>query len=436
MSLPKNCLYTNKINSSYARNYMSVIQPQNGDANLGDTIIFNIPTGNNLVMSGADTVLKFTLTLKGGATAHTANTVKLNKCGAYGCFQRVRIFHSGALLSDIDNYANLMDMIIPITQSSDGVASKYNILAGTDSGGGASFNPSGTIATGSEATSQNYCIPFMSILSLTPNYVPLFAMTGSPLRVEVQVVSAVNLLCKSVDPIVAPTTAALLSRIELVTNMIELSDSGMNIIKQSIGNGPLQWITQDYRNYGINASLGTSETSLSIPVPAKFNSLNSLFFSFRSSHGGVAKRHALESTKFKMADYFFRVGSRTIPNKPPNSVPEFFSELLRSFGTVSDVNQECSINNVQYSMDNPSDMAGAEGAGASITGSFYVGIDMESYSNTSLDTVYTGTNTSNDDIFFVPRFNAQTNATNIRIDAYALYDQLILIQNGACTVNY
>ena len=39
MSLPKNCLYTNKINSSYARNYMNVIQPQNGDAVRGDTII-------------------------------------------------------------------------------------------------------------------------------------------------------------------------------------------------------------------------------------------------------------------------------------------------------------------------------------------------------------------------------------------------------------
>ena len=46
MSLPKNCLYTNKINSSYARNYQSVIQPQNGnDATFSDTIIFNIPTG-------------------------------------------------------------------------------------------------------------------------------------------------------------------------------------------------------------------------------------------------------------------------------------------------------------------------------------------------------------------------------------------------------
>ena len=47
-------------------------------------------------------------------------------------------------------------------------------------------------------------------------------------------------------------------------SLMELSDSGMNIIKQSIGGGSLQWVTQDYRNYGFNASLATSETSLSI----------------------------------------------------------------------------------------------------------------------------------------------------------------------------
>ena len=141
MSLPKNCLYTNKIQSSYARNYMSVIQPQNGDAQLGDTIIFNIPTGNNLVKSGADTMLKFDLTLKGRVGGvHALNTIKLNKCGAYGCFQRLRIFHSGALLSDIDNYSNLMDIIFPVQQSSDALVGKYRILAGTDYTGGASFN--------------------------------------------------------------------------------------------------------------------------------------------------------------------------------------------------------------------------------------------------------------------------------------------------------
>ena len=53
-----------------------------------------------------------------------------------------------------------------------------------------------------------------------------------------------------------------------------------------------------------------------------------------------------------------------------------------------------------------------------------------------MDSVYTGTNTSTDDIFFTPKFAGQTNAVNIRIDAYALFDQLVLIQNGTCTVNY
>ena len=52
-----------------------------------------------------------------------------------------------------------------------------------------------------------------------------------------------------------------------------------------------------------------------------------------------------------------------------------------------------------------------------------------------MDMVYTGTNTSTDDIFFTPKFAAQGGATNIRIDAYALFDQLVLIQNGVCTVN-
>jgi hypothetical protein len=88
----------------------------------------------------------------------------------------------------------------------------------------------------------------MSILLLTQNYTPLFAMTGSPLRIELQVVSSINQMCKSFVQVANPTAKSVLSRLELVCNMIELSDSGMNIIKQSIGNGPLQWVTQDYIN--------------------------------------------------------------------------------------------------------------------------------------------------------------------------------------------
>ena len=260
-------------------------------------------------------------------------------------------------------------------------------------------------------------------------------MSGSPLRIELQVVSSINQIVKSLVQVVVPTAKALLTRCELVCNMIELSDTGMGIIKQSVGSGPLQWVTQDYRNYGSNVTLGTSETTVSIPVPAKFNSLNSLFFTFRSNSSGTSRLiQANESCKFKLSEYFLRIGSRTMPVKPPNSLAEFFSEFLRSLGSVSDVNHECGIYFEQYNKDAPADITATETY--QNTGAFYVGMDLESYSNTSMDSVYTGTNTSTDDIFFTPKFAGLNAATNIRIDAYALYDQLVLIQNGVCTVNY
>ena len=125
-----------------------------------------------------------------------------------------------------------------------------------------------------------------------------------------------------------------------------------------------------------------------------------------------------------------------MPVKPPSGNPEFYSELLRAIGTVTDVNQECSISIEQYTKDLPVIQAGAETSGNQQTGAFYVGVDLESYSNTSNDTIYSGTNTSTDDIFGVFKFDVNTVNTNVRVDAYALFDQLVLIQNGTCTVNY
>ena len=77
-------------------------------------------------------------------------------------------------------------------------------------------------------------------------------------------------------------------------------------------------------------------------------------------------------------------------------------------------------------------------AGSALTplGSFYVGMDLESYSNTPLNDVYSGLNTTTDDIFAYFKFKAQANAQNIRIDSFALYDALIIIQNGKCSVQF
>jgi hypothetical protein len=427
MSLPKQLLYNNLQNASYARNFQSNIAPQNGQSyNVGETIIFNVPTANNMVMSGADTILKFSVNLKTTADASYAN---FDRAGASGLIQRLRIFHGSTLLSDIDNYGNLMAMMTSLMQSSDSVAGKLNILQGTSNHTGSSIFENKN--TGSTAK-LDFGFPLLSILSLSNNYVPLYAMTGAPLRIELQLVSSIlhSVATKSALTI---NGSYLITNAELICNMMEISDQGMEIVNQASGD-VVQWVVSDYRNYGYNASiLNGSETQLSVPVPAKYNSLKSLFFSFRANASGATGKFPYESCKFKLSEYTTRIGPKVIPTKAPNTTAEFFSELVRSIGSVSDINHECNISKAVY---DDADTVSTYTNGSQLSKSFYVGIDLESYSNTDMSTVYKGYNTSTDDIFFQPKFASQASDTNIRVDTYAMFDSLILFENGFAVVQY
>ena len=427
MSLPKQLLYNNKIEASYARNYQSNIAPQNGQSyNLGETIIINIPTSNNLVMSGADSVLKCSLNVKTGAAATYAS---FDRGGIASIIQRLRIFHGTTLLSDIDNYGNLINMMTSLQQSSDAVAGKLSIMQGTDTQKGRYlFNND---ADDTDLT-ISFSFPLMSILTLSNNYVPLYAMTGAPLRLEIQLVDNFNkfIVAAPADIENHSTATGVLTNVEFISNLMELNDHAMNIVNQS--SGPMvQWVVSDYSNYAYNATLATSETQLSVPIPSKFNSLRSLFWSFRENSAGVSTYFPNESCSFKLNQYTTRIGSKVIPAKAPQSIPEFFSELVRAIGCVSDVNHESDIDVDTYGdpVLNPDDyfkpIAYTTGS-SQYSKTFYVGLDLESYSNTDMSMVYNGYNTSTDDVFFQPKFDAQGSSTNIRIDTYALFDSLIL----------
>ena len=67
---------------------------------------------------------------------------------------------------------------------------------------------------------------------------------------------------------------------------------------------------------------------------------------------------------------------------------------------------------------------------------FYVGLDLESYSNSGMTNVYQGYNSSTDDIFFTPRYKSTAPAVNARIDTYAYFDQVVVIENGFCSVQF
>jgi hypothetical protein len=72
--IPKNLKYGSKVQSAMAESYRTNVQPQNGSGpyTLGQTIILNLPTSNNLVLAPTESYLKFAVTLTNGGTAGNA----------------------------------------------------------------------------------------------------------------------------------------------------------------------------------------------------------------------------------------------------------------------------------------------------------------------------------------------------------------------------
>lgn len=448
MSLPKNCLYTNAIETSLCRNYQSNISLQNGSGpyHCGETMIVNIPTGLNTVMSGADSVFKFSLTVKNGGTA--SNYIRLAQ-SAHSLISRVRVFHGSTMLSDITDYNQLVAMLSSLQTPSDS-RQKQSILSGVEqfqhtdvttnqtscTMTGERLNGLNATAIGGSTTTRTYCIPIMNFLSYSDKYIPLFAMTGAPLQIQLQIISnpLEGLCCEQTLDAATPIT---LTNCEMICNFMELSDAGMSKIISASGGGPLKWVVQDYKNITNSGDIAP-DRELSIPVVARYMSLRSLFFCFRTHSAGAITFNPLETNHFGISEYNVRVGSHVLPVKAPSSIPEMYAEVLRSIGSISDLNHNCSVGLDIYDSKEP--MANTEVAAtyhaSAYPSAFYIGLDLESYSSSGMDSVYQGYNSSTSDIFFTPKFNHNASTVTAKINSFAMYDQVVIIENGMASISF
>jgi hypothetical protein len=428
MSLPRQLLYENKINSSYSRNYNAVIQPVNSsDYGLGQTCIINIPCDSQTCLSGADSVLSMRLKLASGEQS----VAYFNKCGIAGCIQRLRIYNGSQLLQDIDNYQSLASLLTPFQSSSDEVTGRSRVLAGTNEGRG------DLVTTGrgaGDAVERDFTFPLLSIMSMTDNYVPLWAMSGV-LRVEIQFVSSIAKFINSTVALGNPATGAnsIFSDVKFVGNFMELSNTAMEIIQNSLQGRAVEWVTKSYSNYVYNGILGTGTTSVSIPVNAKYNSLCGLYVIARSHPDGLVNanpRFADDTPNFDIQEYSFRLGSKVLPSEKPNTLTQMLANMEQSLGSVSNRHTPHSYSLAQITNKTPS-------TDQSVSNAFCVGLELESYSSTELSSkVYQGYNSASEDVFALLTYNGQGQATAVRWDVFASYDQLIVIDNGQISVQY
>lgn len=492
--IPTNLKYGTKVESSIARSYRSNVMPSNGTGpyNASDTITVNIPTRANLVLVPTESYLKFKINVTNLNAGN--NTFRLDRCGAHGIIQRLRIFSGSNLLQDIDNYGMLAAIMMDAYVPTDKVYGAFNACTGTrndlvtvtpaaaalagvscfqsNSGdligtGGFVFGSTGGApsAVAPNATvSDTYCINLISLVGslCKDQYFPLFACQSAPIRLELQLVQGVPNFCAANSSVIANTFT--ITNCEYVAQFIELGDEAMSMIYASLGSEPLQMVVPDYRNYqgSYQITIG-SNTLLNFPIPAKFSSLKSIICSVRDrmpTNVQTNNYFPYSSVSFGLQSYQFRLGPQIVPSKAPETIPEMFEELIKAVASISDLNHQPSIEKFTYQLANSVaySTVAVQGIGSSSTftvtidgagtvsncnaGSFYAGIDLESYSACSKNSIFSGFNSNTDDIFWQPTFNPVANSTgvsaigangatyNLRLDAFANYDCVVVFQDN------
>ena len=472
--LPKSLKYGSKVESVMARSYRTNIQPMNGTGNYGpgDTITINIPTRNNLVLAPSESYLKFNVQLKNGSSG--GNYMRWDSGGAHGLIQRIRVFHGSNLLSDIDNYGLLAKMMFDISVSTDASYGKFNVIAGTrndlvvkfaDLVAGASYTQndmtlidkmgfsafqinsgdligSGALANAASTASQTYCLNLISLVGTlcSQNYIPLYAMTSAPLRVEITLVDSVIKCCACVSAADTSSNAIIVSNCEYVAQFMELSDDAISMINGSLGGEKLQFVVPDYRNYSYSGcTIQTGSTvQTQFSIPAKFSSLKSLYVMARDKGMGAVGSFPFSCTTNGITDYQFRIGSIVAPLKAPNSNPEMFCELLKAIGSMSDLNHHPSIEKSSYSQAISGTYLAENSTGGGVSnvnsGSFYVGLDLENYAGSDRTQIFTGYNSNTDDIYYVANLAAGTSSYTPRFDAFANFDSVIIFENNTAYI--
>lgn len=388
------------------------------------------------------------------SVATTAST--LESCGWHSFIQRVRVFHGSNLIEDIDQYQQLAKILFDYQLPEDAVKGRFSITAGTnpdysvlqaaaagDVLSSASVNRGRALgALGATTHTYPFALNLVSLVGALAGdkYLPLWEMTAAPLRLEIVLVSSAS---RAMMNLGGTITGFSFTGVNYSGEFLELPDSAVSAIKAGSSN-PLQMVLPSWRAYTNSATVpNTTQTQVSFPIPAKFSSLKNIIVATRNNAAvGANAQFPLSHCAFGLGSgnsigYQFRIGAEVLPSTAPVSLPEMYSEALKCFGSLADIQNQPSVTNAAYSLDAPVAVTNINTASTTESGAYLVGIDTEIYQGADKSSIFSGTNTNTSDIFAIMNYY-QSSGGSITIlqTAFACYDQVLVYENGVCYARY
>ncbi len=250
-----------------SRSYRVRIPSSNAiNFNPGQTIFLDLPSNlSGTFMDMSQTYIRFKVTYTNTSTGLGAGAVAklgLDKCGAYGFFQRVAAITSGQQIFDLNDYNVLVAALMDTDASNDWKANTGNVLVGTTASTchGEVFE-----VANNDSVTRTYCLPFiLNPFALQKKLVPLFSLDS--LRFRITLESLANSIIQA--SVGAYNTVSLsFSDVEMVSYFTELSPSAMAQL-DSVTGGVYNLLCPSYSNVQSTMTSGSTviNTVLGIAV--------------------------------------------------------------------------------------------------------------------------------------------------------------------------
>lgn len=404
MSVSDSLVYVPKPNAVAGHKFRQNVFAYNGTTfQPGQTMMFNIPTGRRgQYMNPRMSYLRFTLQNTGGNPITPDLT-------ASSVISRLSLYHGSNLLEDIQEYNVLHNLWTDMTGENDVMRTSSNVMEGGDN------NRAGLPVAGN--SSRVYCVPLLSgiVGTLQSKYLPVGALIGD-MRLE--------LVLEDQVPAVVGDSTWSVTGVELMLETTELATDAAMMIEQANPGGYLISFDSfvDYTNAVANGS-----SSANILVPARFSSLKTLFSVMRdASKVQTAGQNSISDRVQPFGatgQWYYSIGGKNIPATPVKNSIEAYAELSKALHAFGTVNHTSLITNATWAK------------AANATDSTYViAQDLEHLPHKSR-LQENGINTLSVNTHLIMDFGQPVTA-NVRVNTFAHFDGILIIQNGIATVRF
>jgi hypothetical protein len=433
-ALTSDVLYNMKPSAARCRSYRASIPASNKSTfSPSDTIIAYIPARRNCFLDTNTSYIRFTVKNNDGT-----NSINVDgTCNSW--FQRLDVYHGSNLLETIQEYGVLSAYLADFQLD---YAKRY----GLEPAMGCTANRQGSTIAVTGCT-QTFTTPIVSgtVGCLNDKYLPL--SLADDIRLEFTLQTA--LLANYWSTTATGLTAWSIIDFQLELNILELSDDAMRMVESVTPfTQPIYMHGSSYRHYSSTLANGSSGQQ-SFLVPARFASLKQLIMCpRRATEIGLQQAYSISSrVNPNIETYWWRVGSLIVPQKAitikngnnTGGYGEAFYEIIRAWQSAANFAITSALPyayfNVADAVDATCNVVVPNTTTNSYKNGFAVAQEMESIANRN-DTLLTGTNTLNSQIFFEWSNNAAVTA-GYTLNFFAQYDHIICLdENGLLSVKF